>query len=154
MREHRLGEAPDRDHHRLDVEMRVDQAGDEVGAVGVDDLRLGPARVGGVAEHRDAPVADRDVHAVQHLARVDVDQTSAGDQQVCRLAAHADGGQRAADLSEALPGRTHARSSVCLVLEPDGLERCREVRVVLDARDAAVPDRDDRRVAPDRVVAA
>ena len=55
VRQDGLGEAPDRDHRRLDVHVRVDEPGHQVGAVGVEHPRLRPARVAGVAEHRDAP---------------------------------------------------------------------------------------------------
>jgi hypothetical protein len=93
VREHRFREAADRDHHRLDVEMRVDQPGHEIRALGVEHAGLGPAGVPRVAEHRDAAVPHRDVDVVQHLARVDVDEAAARDQQVCRLTPHADGGE-------------------------------------------------------------
>ena len=81
VRQDRLGEARDGHHRRLDVHVRVDEPGHEKGAVGVEHARLRPARVGGVAEHRDPPRLDRDVDAVEHLARVDVDQAPAGDER-------------------------------------------------------------------------
>jgi hypothetical protein len=65
--------------------MRVDEAGDDVGAVGVD--RLDPVVR---AEPRDDAVADRHVD-VQPLAREDGEDAAAADDQVGRLVAARDG---------------------------------------------------------------
>ena len=118
VREDRLGEPRDRDHRGLDVQVGVDQAGHEVRAVGVEDLGVRPARVAGVAEHRDPPVLHRHVDAVVDLARVDVDEPAAGDQQVGGRAAHADvgeglrgGGERCDGHGWTLWRRTSARSA-------------------------------------------
>jgi hypothetical protein len=100
VRQDGLGEPLDGHRRGLDVQVGVDQAGDEVGAAGVEDLGLGAARVRGVAEHRDPAGAHRDVDAVEDLARVDVDEPPAGDQQVGGPAAHADVGQRAGEGGE------------------------------------------------------
>ena len=109
VRQDRLGEARDGHHRRLDVHVRVDEPGHEKGAVGLEQARLRPARVGGVAEHRDAPRLDRDVDAVEHLARVDVDQAPAGDDEVGGLAAHADVRQRSGEARERGAPVDHAR---------------------------------------------
>ena len=109
VRQDRLGEARHGHHRRLDVQVRVDEPGHEKGAVGLEQARLRPARVGGVAEHRDAPRLDRDVDAVEHLARVDVDEAPAGDDEVGGLAAHADVRQRSGEARERGAPVDHAR---------------------------------------------
>ena len=100
VREHRLGEARDGDHHRLDVQVGVDQARDEVRALGVDRLGLRADRVRDVAEHRHAAVRDRHVRAVEHLARVHVHEPAAADDEVGGPPAHADRGQLARELGQ------------------------------------------------------
>jgi hypothetical protein len=65
--------------------------------------------MGGVAEHRDPARLDRDVDAVEHLARVDVDQAPARDDEVGGLAAHADVGQRAGEARQRRAPVDHAR---------------------------------------------
>ena len=100
VRKHGLGEARDGDHHRLDVQVRVDQARDEVRAFRVDRLGLRADRVPDVAEHRHAAVGDRDVGAVEDLARVHVHEPAAADDEVGGPPAHADGGQLARELEK------------------------------------------------------
>ena len=112
VRQDRLGEPRDRDHRRLDVEMRVDEARDEVGAAGVEELRVRAARVARVAEHGDAAVLDRDVGAVEDLAGVDVDEAPARDQEVGGRAAHADVRERAGR------ARQRARVAAGMAWEP------------------------------------
>ena len=99
-----LGEARDGDHHRLDVQVGVDQARNEVRALGVDRLGLRADRVRAIAEHRHAALGHRDLDPVEHLAGVDVDEPAVADDEVGRPAAHADRAQLARDLRERAAG--------------------------------------------------
>ena len=99
-RQHSLGEAGDGDHHRLDMQVSVDQARDEVGALGVDRLGGRADRVRDVAEQRDTAMRDRDVDTLLHLARVHVDEPSVADHELGRLAPHRDRSQHQGELGE------------------------------------------------------
>ena len=114
VRQDRLGEARHGHHRRLHVHVGVDEPWHEERPVGIEYARLRPARVGGVAEHRDPPRLDRDVDAVEHLARVDADQAPAGDEQVGGLAAHADVRERAREARERRAAVDHSRE-LCIL---------------------------------------
>ena len=73
-----------------DVGVGVDESGRDPPAPGVDDLGLVAAGMIGAGPHvTDPPLAHGHLHAVQHLARVDVDQAPAGNQQVSLDLPHA-----------------------------------------------------------------
>ena len=74
--EHRAGELVDHQLRRLDVHVRVDEAGHEVAAARVDALSAGVA-----AEPRDAAVGDRDVD-VEPLLREDREDARVLDHEV------------------------------------------------------------------------
>ena len=77
-REHEPRELRRQQLRRLEMEMRVDEAGRDVGAVGVDRLAT---LVG--ADARDHPVADRHV-GLQPLAREDREHPAAADDEIGR----------------------------------------------------------------------
>ena len=111
-RQHEPGELVDQELRRLDVQVRVDEPGDEVAPGGVDRL---DALVG--AEPGDDAVDDRDV-GLEPLAGEDAEDTAAADHEVGRLVASRD------RESSSEIDRRHARMiavvGVWLALSPDG----------------------------------
>ena len=86
-----------------DVGMGIDESGRHPPAAGVDDPGLVATGVISAGAHvTDAPLAHGHLHAVQHLAGVDVDQAPAGDQQVSLDLTHA-GAYQALDRVSGLP---------------------------------------------------
>ena len=89
-----------------DVGVGIDETGRDPPAPSVDDPCLVAAGMIGAGPHvTDPPLAHGHLHAVQHLAGVDVDQAPAGDQQVSLDLAHA-GAYQALDRILVFPHRS------------------------------------------------
>jgi hypothetical protein len=79
----------DRDHPRLDMQMRIEQTRNKIAAIGIDDFRTLRDRAAGIRAHkRNVTIFDGDVGVRDDLARLNTDPTSASDDEVRRLAAH------------------------------------------------------------------
>ena len=83
-RQHETGELVDEQLHRLEVHMRIDEAGDDPAAPGVEHLA---ALV--LTESRHDAVGDRDVD-VQPFAREDREHAASADDQIGGLVAACD----------------------------------------------------------------
>ena len=84
-RQHEPRELVDEQLHRLEVHVRVDEAGHDAAAAGVDHLAPLVA-----AETRDDAVGDRDVH-LQPLAREDREHAASADDEIGGLVPAGDG---------------------------------------------------------------
>jgi hypothetical protein len=81
----------DSDHARLNVHVTVEQAGDEIPAMRVDDDRILPDCVAGIrTDEGYAPVHDGDICPVYDLAGLDADPLPMTDDEVGVGASHGD----------------------------------------------------------------